>query len=173
MVNILCTYKLYQVVEFMFRQWTWNLDRTASHTTPSSITFPASSITLVPWPLSWTIFFKQISGKYSHPRDWKITSEGPHIAKFTYFCLTRTSDFRSFYRPQWAISKMQPDLCNTASWEALHKRITTLDRYRLRNWQFTTPLSVDPVQNWQPFTTLTKLEYFSKEQPSSSDTGLK
>ena len=27
MVNTLCTYKLYQVVEFMLRQWTRNLDR--------------------------------------------------------------------------------------------------------------------------------------------------
>ena len=43
----------------MFRQWTWNLDRTASHTHQSFITIcitsQQSSITLVPWPLSWTI----------------------------------------------------------------------------------------------------------------------
>ena len=50
----------------MFRQWTWNLDRTSS---------PQSFITLVPWPLSWTIFFKI----FHQNKTWKNHLGGPNF----------------------------------------------------------------------------------------------
>ena len=163
----------------MFRQWTWNSDRIASQ---------QSSITLVPWPLSWTIFkqkgtnitdleslenlkkkkkllenhlrwpnfhpvgfslvtekLDKIStsalgswkiytlatftqdGRMTGPIQteknyWKNHLGGPHIAKNTYF--------RPLVPPVFEPSRAKlrvfattrpPELCKTASWEALHK----------------------------------------------------
>ena len=123
MVNTPCTYKLYQVVEFMFRQWTWNLDRIC-------ITFPESSITLVPWPLSWTFLqAEQFSSKRNQyfikinifwlgkpeKTTGKTASEGRIF-----------TDFSSTFEASIATlggqtPKMWPDLRNTGSWGAVHK----------------------------------------------------
>ena len=126
----------------MFRQWTWNLDRTAA----------VSFITLVLWPLSWTIIKKKKGTNISSrkpPRRAEVCQKllifypgGPKYIKNMYF--------RPLVPPTFELSrgklgqsnpKMPPELRNTASWEALHKRTTTSDQYRQRNQQFTTPLS--------------------------------
>ena len=52
--------------------------------------------------------------------------------------------------------KMWTDLSNTGSWEALHKRTTTSDQYKQRNWQFTTPLSTMEGQIFTDFSQLSK-----------------
>ena len=68
--------KLYQVVESYVQTVNLNLDRTSSR---------QCSITLVPWPLSWTIFYaKRNQYRLGKPgkMSGKTTSEGQIFANF-------------------------------------------------------------------------------------------
>ena len=102
----------------MFRQWTWNLDRTSSR---------QSFITLVPWPLSWTII-KQKGTNIDLENYWKNRLGGPNFrrhVKFTYFHPIGGPNFEPspLVRAKLRIfATTRPlELRNTASWEAPHK----------------------------------------------------
>ena len=154
MVNTLCTYKLYQVVEFMFRQWTWNSDRICITATAKfyHILYHTElhSITLVPWPLSWTAIalkldnFKAIRNQYFIKINifWpgepgKMTGKPPQRAEFSPTFEASTAMKGSQTLKTW------PDLCNTTSWEAPHKGTATLDQSkRLKSPIYYTPVTV-------------------------------
>ena len=76
----------------------------------------------------------------------KLHLGGPN---FRQFLPTHTSNFQAFQgKLGQSNPKIWPDLHNTASWKALHKRTSTSDQYRQRNRRFTTPLSQWIQLNW-------------------------
>ena len=149
----------------MFRQWTWNLDRTAAskfyHTGAVTTVLNISTSSFLQLDHQIPLVFHLRGPKYIK-NYWFPTSEGRFF-----------TNLRRLIPPTFELSrgklgqsnpKMPPELRNTASWEALHKRTTTSDQYRQRNRRFTTtplqPKKLDPVQ----LTTLDKSNGIKPQQ---------